>query len=363
MLVDAFCDKLYDKVKQAAKLCFRLIPRGKMMSEKELLIKDLGEFSLIEHLVEVLGDAARGTGQGVIRGIGDDAAVLQVTSGQRLLVSCDMFIEGIHFNWHYCSPHQLGWKALVANLSDIAAMGGRPRWALVSLGLPPETPLKRVEGIYRGIAQLCKEFGVTIVGGDTTSSPRGTVLDITVLGESSRSKIAYRSGASEGDWLLVTGELGKAAAGLACLQEGIECDASVKDVIQAHLMPWPRVREAAVLMSSNLVGALNDISDGLVSEAAEIALASGLGVVLWEERIPVSSSAKKWPGAWTATPYIGPFMVGKISSYLTIPGGKGAPMRIRRLVRSLKKTTGTSLTIIGRMVPPEGVRLIKKMAL
>jgi thiamine-monophosphate kinase len=332
-----------------------------MMREKKMQIRDIGEFPLIERLAETLGHAARGAGYGVICGIGDDAAVLQMTPGYRLLATCDMLVEGVHFDWNYFTPQQLGWKALAVNLSDIAAMGARPRWALVSLGLPPDTLLPRVEGVYHGISQLADRFGVTLVGGDTTSSPAGTVINITVLGEAPRSRIAYRSGAREGDWLLVTGELGGSAAGLACFQEGGE-PVGEEEVTRAYLTPWPRVREAAVLMNSGLVGALNDISDGLASETAEIASASGLGAVIMEERIPISSSVRRIAGHLGYDPLRWALFGGEdFELLLTIPGGKGAPLQARRLARSLKKATGTPLTIVGRMLPAgEGIKLEKK---
>ena len=332
------------------------------MAEEDMKVKELGEFSLIERLVEVLGASARGTGQGVIRGIGDDAAVLQGTAGHRLLVSCDMLLEGVHFNWDFVSPEQLGWRALAANLSDIAAMGGRPRWVLVSLGLPGDTPVKKVEGIYRGISLLANEFGVTIVGGDTTNSPRGIVLDITVLGEALRNMVAYRSSAREGDLILVTGELGRSAAGLACLQQKVNPDDSVKEVAQAYLTPCPRVREAALLMRSGLVRALNDISDGLASETNEIAAASGLGAVLVEKRIPLGSATKNVAGILDHDPLHWALFGGEdFELLLTIPGGKGAAAQVRQLKRTLQRTCGTPLSVIGRMVrADEGIKLEKK---
>jgi thiamine-monophosphate kinase len=326
------------------------------MKEKDLRVQDIGEFALIERLVEVLGPASRGAGQGVIRGIGDDAAVLQNNPGTRLLASCDMLVEGMHFDLSYFSPRQLGWKALAVNLSDIAAMGGRPRWALVSLGLKPELKVSFVEEIYAGIAELAGDFGVIIVGGDTCSSPERLVIDICILGEAYRSEVAYRSGAREGDLILVTGKLGAAAAGLAYLREGgkAEIDGS-EELRQAHLKPVPRVKEAAILIHSGMVGAMNDISDGLASELHEIVQASGCSARIWAERLPISQATALMARHMGADPRDWALYGGEdYELLLTIPGEKGSPLKARKLGRSLMKITGTPLNFIGKILPVSG---------
>lgn len=326
------------------------------MTEKDLLVEDIGEFALLERLVEVLGSAGRGAGQGVIRGIGDDAAVLQSNPGTRLLASCDMLVEGRHFDLSYFSPRQLGWKALSVNLSDIAAMGGRPRWALVSLGLKPQLKVSFVEEIYAGMAELAADFGVTIVGGDTCSSPECLVIDICILGEAYRKEVAYRSGAREGDLILVTGKLGAAAAGLVYLRaaEKVKFE-GVEELQQAHLKPLPRVKEAAVLIQSGLVGAMNDISDGLASELHEIAQASGCGARIWAERLPISPAADLLARRLGGSAQEWALYGGEDYELLfTIPGGKGAPLKARKLARKMMKTTGTPLSLIGKILPAPG---------
>lgn len=322
---------------------------------KDSYIQDLGEFTLIERLTEVLGPAGRGAGQGVIRGIGDDAAVLQSSPGTRLLAACDLLIEGVHFNLNLTPPRQLGWKALAVNLSDIAAMGGRPRWVLVSLGLKPGLTVDFAKEIYAGIAALAGMFGVTVVGGDTCSSPACLVIDLCVLGEARRTEIAYRSGAHEGDYLLVTGKIGAAAAGLAYLtaekQQPVEPE-SAAELMLAQLQPLPRVREAAVLARSGLVGAMNDLSDGLASELHEIVQASGCGAQIWTERLPVCPGAVSLARRLGTDPLHWAFYGGEDYELLfTVPGGKGSPLQLRRLSRSLQKATGTPLSVIGRVLP------------
>lgn len=334
------------------------------MPKKNFCVRDIGEFALIERLLEVLGPAGQGAGQGVIRGIGDDAAVLQNLPGTRLLAACDLLIEGVHFDLSFSTPRQLGWKALAVNLSDIAAMGGRPRWALVSLGIDPGLKVSFVEEIYAGIAELAEKFGVIIVGGDTCSSPERLVIDLCVLGEASRSNLAYRSGARQGDYLLVTGGLGAAAAGLSCLLEekkikqGKPEDAA--ELLQAQLQPIPRVKEAAVLIRSGLIGAMNDLSDGLASELHEIASASGCGARIWAERLPVSAATARLARQLERDPLDWALYGGEDYELLiTVHGGKGAPLKMRGLIRNLQKATGTTLSLIGKMLPAaDGVKLV-----
>lgn len=335
------------------------------MAQRDCRIRDIGEFALIERLAEVLGPAGQGAGQGVIRGIGDDAAVLQNPPGTRLLAACDLLIEKVHFDLSFSTPHQVGWKALAVNLSDIAAMGGRPRWVLVSLGIDPEMKVSFVEEIYAGIAELAGKFGVIIVGGDTCSSPEHLVIDLCILGEANRADVAYRSGAREGDYLLVTGRLGAAAAGLAYLAgkkkpETEEETEGAAELLQAQLQPVPRVKEAAVLIRSGLIGAMNDLSDGLASELHEIASASGCGARIWAERLPVSNATARLGRQLGIDPLHWALYGGEDYELLiTVRGGKGAPLKMRRLIRKLQKATGTTLSLIGKMLPAaDGVQLV-----
>ncbi len=321
------------------------------MRNSKLRVADIAEAALIERLVGVLGPAGQGSGQGVLRGIGDDAAVLQNVQGARLLAACDILVEGVHFDLSFSSPEQIGRKALAVNLSDIAAMGGRPRWALVTLGLKPQLEVSFVEGIYRGIAEIAGEYGVVIVGGDTTASPDRLLIDVCILGEANRMEVAYRSGAREGDMILVTGSLASSAAGLALLQEkGRDAEKEAKELVEAHLSPVPRVKEAAVLVQSGLVGAMNDISDGLATELWEIVQASGCSARFWAERLPIPPLVQQVAAELGADPLEWALYGGEdYELVLTVSGGKGSPLRARRLAYKLKRATGTGLSFIGRI--------------
>ena len=326
-------------------------------------VSELGEVALIDHLARTLGRAAWGGTRGVIRGIGDDAAVIQVTPGHRLLATCDLLIEGRHFDLKFISAYQLGWKALAVNLSDIAAMGGQPRWALLSLGLPPDLDLSFLEDIYRGVAAMAVKEGVTIVGGDTSGSPGPLVIDITVLGEAPRESVTFRSGCQAGDFILVTGAPGSSAAGLSWLK-----DASVQQLmprveaeplLKTHLEPQPRCKEAAFLAGFQGVTAMIDLSDGLAAGLLELAAASEKGMLVYADRLPVHPAAVR-QASLTQKDLLSWVLYGgeDYELLLTVGGEPGAGRRSRRLIRQFQGLTGVSLTAIGQVTAAEqGVRV------
>lgn len=248
-----------------------------------MLIKEIGEFGLIERLM-----GSRIAPPGVVKGAGDDAAVLQISRGSRLLVTGDMLVEGTHFLRDQASPFDLGYKLLAVNLSDIAAMAGTPRFAVVFLGLPADLTVEAVEELYQGLQSLADQHQVAIVGGDTVRSQHLT-LGLTLLGEGNPSKVILRSGAQAGDLLAVTGTLGGSAAGLAVVlgQVAVE-EETARRARAAHYRPCPRVKEGIRLGSLGLVGAMIDISDSLASEVAHLCRESGVGAELWGEAVPIA---------------------------------------------------------------------------
>ena len=245
-------------------------------------IKELGEFACIDLIKEdciVEPDS-------VVVGIGDDAAVLQPTQGMLQLVSTDMLVEGVHFDLSFILPFQLGYKSLAVNLSDIAAMGGIPKHVVISLALPKEIDLAFVTELYRGMKAIAKEFRVNIVGGDTVSTNDKIVINVTVLGEVEPSRLQKRSGAQVGDLVVVTNQLGSSAAGLDIFLHGKQAELLfAKSLCRAHLMPIPQVNSAQAI--AKYAHSMNDISDGLASEAKEIAVASKVNVILYEDKIPL----------------------------------------------------------------------------
>ena len=180
-----------------------------------MTLKELGEFGFIRRIA-----TGAGSGSGVALGIGDDAAAIIPTPGMQTLVTADMLVEGIHFDLTFTAPFELGRKSLAVNLSDMAAMGGEPRFALLSLAIPPDLPLEFLDHFMAGFTGCGKEQGVTLIGGDTCSSLSGFVISVTLMGEQSSSRIVRRSGARPGDLIHVTGTVGDSALGLELLRRG-----------------------------------------------------------------------------------------------------------------------------------------------
>ncbi len=230
-------------------------------------VRALGERGVIARIAR---HARRG--RGVIVGIGDDAAVLRAPRGDRLLFASDMLVEGVHFDRRRVSAEQVGWKALACNISDIAAMGGQPRWAVMSLGLPPATPARFVDGLARGVARCARRFGVSLVGGDTDRAPR-IVVDIAILGTVRRGRLARRSGARVGDAVFVTGRLGGSYAS------------------GRHARFIPRVAEAQRLLRRLRVHAMMDLSDGLASDLWQMSRASRVAFRIDAARVPIAPAA------------------------------------------------------------------------
>ncbi len=252
-------------------------------------LNQLGEFGLIDLIKQ---DTINDQGS-VVVGIGDDAAVLLPKPRQLLLLTTDMLVESVHFNLTTTTPWQLGYKAIGVNVSDIAAMGGVPRHALVSIAIPPSTPAEFVVNLYKGMKEICQEHSINIVGGDTVSSPQGLVINVALTGEVEPASLVRRSGAKPGDIVAVTGWLGNSAAGLDLLTAGEWEDYNFAwPLVTAHLTPRPQVKAGQLLAAAGATS-MDDISDGLASEAHEIAKASKVGIKLFAARIPLAAELKE----------------------------------------------------------------------
>jgi thiamine-monophosphate kinase len=253
-----------------------------------------GERSGEDALVRAIRALAAGRAQGVRVGIGDDCAVLEPEPGQALLVTTDLLLEDVHFRRRWAGPADIGWKALAVNLSDIAAMGGRPRWALVALACPERTPAGEVTAFYEGALALARAHDVAIVGGDTSASPAGWLINVTLLGQAAAPRL--RSTARPGDVVAVTGSLGGSAAGLATLERGrppAGLDAAdVARVTAAHLRPRPRVREGQWLAAAGGVTAMMDLSDGLGTDLPRLLEESRAGAGIDLDRLPVEAATR-----------------------------------------------------------------------
>ncbi len=252
-------------------------------------LRDLGEFGLIQRLTAIanrLGVAATPENAAfpLLLPIGDDTAAWR-TSGATELATTDTVVEGIHFTRETIPWEDLGWKVVVANISDIASMGGTPLYALVTLGLPPDTSLEDVEALYLGMAQVCKEHRTAIVGGDIVSSPT-TFVTIALNGYLDGAPLV-RSAARVGDTVAVTGFLGSARGGLEMMLNGEPVEPKAADYLRrAHRKPAPRVAAGHLLLREGVLAAM-DISDGLVDDLGKMMAASGLAACVDSWRVPV----------------------------------------------------------------------------
>ena len=227
-------------------------------------------------------------------GIGDDAAVAAPERGALEILTTDSLIESIHFDRRLSSPADIGWKALAVNLSDVAAMGGTPRLALLSLGIPDAMNGAEIDELAGGFLELAGNAGVTLAGGNITRSPGPLIVDVTVTGHARPRHVLTRGGGRAGDDLYVTGTIGGAAAGLSWWQQhGAPID-GIDDCVARHRRPEPRVRVGALLGRNRAASACMDLSDGLADAVRQIAGASGTGAEVDAARLPVPAAARAW---------------------------------------------------------------------
>ncbi|MFH1092864.1 MAG: thiamine-phosphate kinase [Candidatus Omnitrophota bacterium] len=253
-------------------------------------LKHLGEFNFIKSI-------AKGClkHKSVVKGIGDDAAVVQLEKDLFLLFTADMLIEDVHFKRNQ-PPQLIGHKAVACSISDIAAMGGTPRYALISVAFPKDLKVSVALGIYRGMQKTAKKFGLSIIGGDTNSADK-IIIDVSMCGIAAGGKFVLRSGARKGDLIFVTGKLGGSHKG-------------------RHLDFTPRLKEARFLTDGYPVHAMIDISDGLISDLGHILEQSKKGAVIWQECVPVSQKADSWKDAFfTGEDFELLFTVGQSCAY------------------------------------------------
>lgn len=225
----------------------------------------------------------------MIKGIGDDCAVVSLSGDDYLLVTTDLLVEKVHFFLDWASPEVMGAKSLAVNLSDIAACGGVPRDAFISIAVPEYIDVEWLDGFYRGMSELARAFEVNLLGGDTTGSKGHLVINVAVTGVVPRDQVLFRHTARPGDILVLTGPLGESAAGTDILlsKTGLP-DEIAAPLIHAQLDPKPHVREGRFLAQSGACTAALDVSDGLSSDLGHICRESGVGAVIWQEKIPLS---------------------------------------------------------------------------
>ncbi len=307
-------------------------------------VSELGEFRLIDLLAEMAGG---GQDERLLIGIGDDAAAWKGDESIQL-ATVDSFIQDVHFPPGIAPWNELGWKALAANLSDIAAMGGVPRYALVSLALPEDTKVDDVTALYTGMLELAREYRVAIIGGDISRAPI-VAITITILGSTKDwdKHILTRSSAEPGELVAVTGYLGAAAAGLEMLKLRLKFEPQATACFdRAFLHPHTRIAEGQLLVEQGVKTAI-DISDGLISDLNQICKASQVGARVEIDRVPIEPMVKA--------------EFGEKSLELALSGGEDYELLFTakaEVIDRVKRTASCPITAIGEIVAGKGVTLV-----
>lgn len=268
-----------------------------MFNEPETTkLEEIGEFGLIKHLTQNI-ELKNNT----IKGVGDDAAVLNPTKDKVTLVSTDMLLEGIHFDLSYFPLKHLGYKAVSVNASDIYAMNGTPKQITVSVGMSSKFSVEAIAEIYEGINLACEKYKIDLVGGDTTASKQGLIISVTAIGEANENEVVYRNGAQEFDLICVSGDLGGAYAGFQLLEREkrvfidnpeMQPDLAGHDyILERQLKPEARKDIIEFFKAMDIKPtSMIDVSDGLASELFHIAEQSKVGVTIYEDKIPIDAT-------------------------------------------------------------------------
>ncbi len=268
-----------------------------MFNEPETTkLEEIGEFGLIKQLTQNI-ELKNNT----IKGVGDDAAVLNPTAGKITLVSTDLLLEGVHFDLSYFPLKHLGYKAVSVNASDIYAMNGTPKQITVSVGMSSKFSVEAIAEIYDGIHLACEKYKIDLVGGDTTASKQGLIISITAIGEANENEVVYRNGAQEFDLICVSGDLGGAYAGYQLLEREkrvfidnpqMQPDLAGHDyILERQLKPEARKDIIEFFKAMDIKPtSMIDVSDGLASELFHIAEQSKVGVTIYEEKIPIDAT-------------------------------------------------------------------------
>lgn len=310
-------------------------------------LREIGEFGLIASIRNWMGNSR----PEVIRSIGDDVAVID-RGKKALLLTTDILIEDIHFERSWTDPYRLGKKSLAVNLSDIAAMGGTPKYFLISLGLPKDLPLPFISLLYRGLKEMARRYQVDLVGGDTSLSQKITI-NICLIGEGKKENLLFRNGAMVGDDLYVSGTLGDAALGLKVLQDK-KLYKKPKGLIERHLCPSPRVELGQALGKNRTASAMIDVSDGLLSDTLHILEESKVGAEIWVDHLPLSKGYLRWVNTYSKDPY-----------QIALSGGEDyellftAPPKWKGKILSLSRSIKIPITHVGKILPfKEGIQLV-----
>ncbi|MFL5653391.1 MAG: thiamine-phosphate kinase [Ktedonobacteraceae bacterium] len=317
-------------------------------------VAELGEFGLIARITGGLPPSSD-----VIVGVGDDAAVLDIGGDQLLVATCDAQVEDTHFRLRRTSPRDIGRRVLAVNLSDIAAMGARPRFALISLLLPPTLDVAVLDGIYAGLREEATQFDVALVGGNIARNAERLIIDITLLGTGTRNKLLRRDTAKAGEVVMVTGSLGAAAAGLLVLEDeqlaAKIAPESLVGVLAAQRTPTPRVAAGQWLAQHGVTTGI-DVSDGLAADLSHICEASSVGVQIEAEELPIQPEVARIAA-----------LAGREPQDLALFGGEDYELvftvpadRADILAHELFVATGVTATAIGTICEGSAMTLLRQ---
>jgi len=315
--------------------------------------KLLQEFALIQGLKHQFAHRA----PGLVHGIGDDAAVVEANSPRWWHLTTDLLAEGIHFDLKSAAPESIGYRAAMANLSDLAAMGAVPRYLLVSLAIPKKVSQSQVYGLYRGMMKACRLYDVALIGGDTSASKAGLFLSITLVGTTAKRRALFRHGAKVGDQIYVSGTLGDSLAGLRLLANSKTLRSTKKKrsqlsrshrqfLIDRHVHPTARVTEGLWLNNGRLATAAIDLSDGLSGDLRHLCEESGVGAEIESDNIPLSPACHAYAKAYHVS-----------STQLAITGGEDYELlftvspKSRRALERQAQARGYRITRIGTIRP------------
>lgn len=312
-----------------------------------MTIGDCGEHQLIAWL---RGRFPAG-GADVVLGIGDDAAVLRAPRGELLVQTTDALVDGVHVDTRLLAPHAIGRRAVAVNLSDLAAMGARPAWLLLSLVLPATLPLAHFEAIVEGVRDEADRWQATVVGGNITRTAGPLVVDVTATGTVRPRRLLRRDTARAGDTLHVTGAIGGAAAGLALLRAGRASGGD--DLAARYATPTPRLREARALARERAARAAIDLSDGLADAVRQLAGASGLGARLDAAALPLDPAVAAWAAALGVDPISAALASDDYELLVAVPPKSGGRLRAARAGLT------TPLTPIGVLTREPDVVLVR----
>lgn len=312
------------------------------------------EFPLIEDIRRLAGPARLPDRLG----IGDDAAAYRPPAPSRWeVVTCDTLVAGVHWSWDWCGPEAAGRRAAAANLSDLAAMGATPERAYCSLALPRGFSGRQARALARGIVLELRRYGARLLGGDTVSTPGPLVVTLTLQGSAPRAELLTRQGARPGDLLLVTGELGASAAGLAWLKSGRRPAKAFAPLIRRCLLPAPRLTAGRVLAHTGRVHAAMDLSDGLAGDARRLAESSQVGLAVDADRLPISRLTRAAAERLGRDPLVWALSGGEDYELLFAV----RPQAAETVARQLRVFSRLSCTVIGEVTTPRaGLKLVRR---